>query len=172
MKTWKFKLGRRLLIEYALLLVLLFTAGWLVVYGRGSKLIRAALVVALMVSSIGLIERVQRYRGTPRKAEVPEEVMIHGFMVSESTGSVYLFCGGRPPDNLEVTYTRNLHKALRQGRQQGGGQPFKLVKNGDGEGDGQEGEGGDGEAGRDLSTRSETDFKVVFPKPKLPEKRK
>lgn len=149
-----------------------FATGWIVIHGRGNPWLRAVIVFLLTVSTVGLLERMNRFRGTPRPGVLQCETLIHGFLVDEATGKIYLYCGGKPPESLVVEYEREAHKALEQGREKFQGKSFVLVKGKGEPGDGRPGEGepGDGGPGGDLSTKSETDYSVKFPEPLLPEK--
>ena len=158
------------MIEYALLVTLLFAAGWIIVHGKGNPWVRGLLVVALIFFSVGLIKRVERYRGTPRAATMPAEVVVHGFIVDEDAGIIYLYCGKRPPESLMVPYERGAHEALQQGRQKFGGKTFKMTSKGEGEGEGQG--DGEGESGRgnSMSTFSDRTYVVELPQALLPQK--
>ena len=152
------------------------TAGWLVIQGRGKVWIRAIIIVGLIGSTVGLIERVERYRGTPRVSETPNEILVHGFVLDEDSKRIYLYCGRKPPLSLIVPYSREMHEALKQGQQQFQGKPFLLAKEGE-PGEGEEGNGrpGDGENGGpgdgDLSLESEAiGWVVKVPPALLPEK--
>jgi len=165
------------MVEYALMITILFTAGWLVVYGKGRVWLRGLIALSLILASVGIIERIERYRGTPRTSELPEEVLVHGFLVDEGNGIIYLYCGNRPPDSLIVPYERPAHEALQQGRQKFEGKSFVMKTEGEeGEGEGKEGDGREGEEGSegegdgDLSTKSERKFVVELPKAVLPKK--
>lgn len=149
------------MIEYTLMVVVLFTAGWLVVYGRGNVWLRAVTVLALILSSVGIIERVERYRGTPRVAELPDEVLVRGYVVDEGNKIIYLYCGGIPPESIIVPYERSMHEALQGGTKAFKGKPFKMKST-------QTAEEGDQE--RSISTRSERKFIVELPRAILPEK--
>ena len=142
------------MIPFALNIALAAICCIAIAYNFKSVSAKALLITTIALGSTLSLWLITEYAGKPLAMEMPRDIVVYGQAVDVNGGKIYIMYresdGGFPPKLLETDYSKELSEALKKGRKQGQGKPFRMkTKGGKGEGDGKgkQGSGKDGKKG-------------------------
>ena len=171
---------------------------WIIIMTKGKWWLKAIAISATLYFTFGVWHSIDTYSGWPTKEELPEDFVVHWFLVKEpnkiqgTPGAVYLWVTARKlteegftmttpfqypntkkkPRVYHLEYSKQLHKDLdgmKGNLRNGRGVRGKKGKGGKGGKGKGEGEKGKGNSGRTFTEKGALEFHIIKP-PRLPDK--